>query len=131
MIQVRRQKDLWRVLTAWLAVLLVCSILPSTACGVPADATEEVKGLVGLYQGDQGRFLLRERGGTMELLYDVAPGEDEAVRSYTAFPLQRIDKDMYRLIESGPLGSRSTWVRFEHDGDWRIKHMNSIANILL
>lgn len=67
----------------------------------------------------------------MELLYDVAPGEDEAVRSYTAFPLQRIDKDMYRLIESGPLGSRSTWVRFEHDGDWRIKHMNSIANILL
>ena len=114
------EKGLWRIFTVWLAVALLCSVLPSTVCGAPADAAEEAKGLVGLYQGDTGRFLVREREGALELLYDVAPGADEVVKSYAAFPLQRIAGDVYRLFETGPLGSRKALVRFERDAEGRV-----------
>ena len=113
------KKVLRQIIANWLLVALVCLGLPLTAYGEqPQNTANDATELLGLYQDNMGRFLLRERDGTLELLYDVKHSADEEFKDYVVFSLQRIGRDDYRLIEDGLLGCR-VLVRFERDAQGR------------
>lgn len=112
------KKTLWKIIATWLVIALVYLGLPLTAYAEQwQNPANEVKELLGLYQGNEGRVLLREREGMLEMLYDEKGGEDE-IKDYVAFSLQRIAGDDYRLIEDGLLDGHAL-VRFERDAEGR------------
>ena len=113
-----RKKTVWQIIVTWLFVALVCLGLPLTAYAEKQDTAKEGKELLGLYQGTGGRFLLRERDGMLELLYDVKRDIDEPVKDDVIFPLQRIAGDDYRLLDNGLVDGHAL-VRFERDAEGR------------
>lgn len=113
------KKTLWQVITAWLFIALIYSSLPLSVYGAPEDTAKETKELLGLYQRDAERFIVRERDGALEVLYDVNHSTDEVFKDYEAFPLQKIAGDSYQLIGDGALGAASDLVNFQRDADGR------------
>ena len=106
-------------LKAVLFLLLFCLALPAAVYGAPAKPDKEIAVLLGLYQHDAGRFLIRERDGNLEMLYDVNPGKNELVRDYAAYPLRRSSGDLYRWNGKGPLGDRTAQAGFRRDSAGR------------
>ena len=102
-----------------MVLLISCLALPLTGFATPAEIDKEVAGLLGLYQGDTGRFLIRERDGALELLYDVNPGKDEIVQNYAAYPLRQVSGEVYRWIGKGPLADQLALARFRRDKEGR------------
>ena len=102
-------------LRAILLLLVLCLALPAAVQGAPAEPGQEITTLLGLYQHASGRFLLRERNGELEMLYDINPGEGEIVREYSVLPLRRFGGDAFRLVENGPLQHLGAIARFQRD----------------
>ena len=102
-------------LRAILLLLVLCLALPATVQGAPAEPGQELANLLGLYQHASGRFLLRERNGELEMLYDINPGEGEIVREFSVLPLRRLGGDAFRLVENGPLQHLGAIARFQRD----------------
>jgi len=102
-----------------MVLLLFCLALPLPGFAASVDQGKDVEGLLGLYQGDSGRFLIRERDGSLEMLYDVNPGKDEVVKDYAAYPLIRTAGDVFRWIGRGPLADQLALARFQRDSQGR------------
>lgn len=100
-------------------LLLICLLLPAAALGAPAAAAPETAALLGLYQNETGRFLVRERDGQLEMLYDVAPGQDEVVREYAVYPLRLAAGPLYRWNGLSPFGAPTALLGFRRDGGGR------------
>lgn len=75
--------------------------------------------LLGMFeQGDQ-RFLVRERAGQLELVFDASDRVDNPFALYSAFPLRLQSANSYQLIAYGPLRKETATVRFEQDRQGR------------
>jgi D-alanyl-D-alanine dipeptidase len=106
-------------LATLLVLLVFCLAFPLAAYGAPAEPAKDSAGLLGLYQNDSGRFLIRERDGNLEMLYDVNPGKDEIVQDYAVYPLRQTAGDGYRWIGNGPLANQLALARFQRDAAGR------------
>ena len=108
----------------WVRMVLLVLFLAMPLSGfaaAPLEQDKDLVGLLGLYQADSGRFLVRERDGNLEMLYDVNPGKDEIVQDYAVYPLRRTAGDVYRWIGKGPLTDQLALMRFHRDADgWGI-----------
>ena len=107
----------WFLPSVRMVLLLFCLVVPLSGFAAPADQDKDIAGVLGLYQADSGRFLIRERDGTLEMLYDVNPGKDEIVHDFAAYPLRRTSGDVYRWIGKGPLTDQIALMRFQRDAD--------------
>ena len=75
--------------------------------------------LLGMFeQGDQ-RFLVRERAGQLELVFDASDKAENPFSLYSAYPLLRQSANSYRLLAYGPLGKETETVNFEQDRQGR------------
>lgn len=102
----------------WMAVVLAFHVQALAMSEAPADAPSHTKALLGLYQGEIGRFLIRERDGILELLFDEKPGDDEEIKDYQAYPLHRITENAYSFNGNGPAGWSAAMI-FERDAEDR------------
>ena len=113
------KSDGWKLIAMCLVAACGFFVLPLKADGAagakPETIPEATRQLLGLYQGDGGRFLVRERDGVLEMLFEVEPGGGEAIKDFTVFPLREIAGDVYRLIGDGPGQVRRETVRFTRD----------------
>ncbi|MDR7868492.1 MAG: M15 family metallopeptidase [Sporomusaceae bacterium] len=71
--------------------------------------------IIGLYEGDGDRFLLRENDGRVELVYDRGDKDGPAFLVYIVYPLQSVARDEYQLEAVSPLGRASGPVSIERD----------------
>ena len=110
----RRDRQNFLVKTV-LILLMFCLALPAAVHGAPAGPDKAAAALLGLYQNDTGRFLIRERDGNLEMLYDVDAGVNDGIRDYAAYPLRRLSGDLFRWSGKGPLGDRTAQAKFQRD----------------
>ena len=101
----------------WLATVAVIALL---SLSLPAYAASPVippaiKQIIGLYEGDGDRFLLRENDGRVELLYARGDKSEAAFSVYVVYPLQAGAGGEYRLDAVSPLGKASGTVSIERD----------------
>ena len=86
--------------------------------GFAADATPpaEYRNLIGRYENSNERFLIREREGQLELLYDTAgkAGENPFL-TYVTYPLRLKVSDYWQLLQYGPSHKEIASVKFERD----------------
>ena len=105
-------------LRMWFAAIML-AIIFSIALPVNAaqDVPQALKQIIGLYEGGGERFLLRENGGRVELVYDLSDnGTPFSVCA--VYPLQAMTGDEYRLEAPNPLGRVSGGIRImrDHEG---------------
>lgn len=107
----------WLGLRVWLTAaavaLVLVVVLPVSAA--PADISPALKQIIGLYESDQGRFLLRETDGRVEMVYDLSERNAPAFSVYSLYPLQAVSADEYRLNIANPLGSVSGTISIKRD----------------
>lgn len=98
--------------------LAFCLLLPGIAWGEPADAPQNMKLLFGEYTDGQQPFLVRERAGSLELLF--AKGKDAAgVTVYDVQTLESAGGGQYRWLKAEEGGLRLVMVRFLRDASAR------------
>lgn len=98
------------------AVLLVQNLPVQAAAVEPRECPKDLKYLLGMYYGNGEQFVIRERGGELELLYRTTREDYKFARS-NQFPLKKERFDSYTLLEAGPMNNTETSVRFERDPD--------------
>jgi len=107
---------LGRTIAAVIIAVAIVSGIPIAALGAPASAVPEVNGLLGLYESNGERFLIRERDGVLEMLYDSRGGSESLLTSYTGYPLYSTSTGRgYQLVCSSPLGKYVGAVTWERD----------------
>lgn len=111
----RQIARLWRVLTTVVIMALIVAGVPAATYGSPGSQASEVNGLLGLYKNGGEHFLIRERDGVLEMLYDSDSGQESLLTAYTAYPLNWVSKNSYRLVCAGPLGKLTGIVTFKRD----------------
>lgn len=98
-----------------LCVLVLMQVLPVQAGALePRACPKDLKYLLGLYYGNGEQFVIRERGGELELLYRTTR-EDYKFANSNQFPLKKERFDAYKLLEAGPMNNTEASVRFERD----------------
>lgn len=104
-------------LRAWLTVVVVAAVLAlfSPVFAAIPDIPPAVKHIIGLYERDGNRFLLRENDGRMEMVYDLGDKNGSFFFVYAVYPLQALGGDEYRLDLTSPLGTISGKVNIERD----------------
>lgn len=102
-------------------VTLLALFLSSLAVGAPQPVSDEIRGLIGLYEKNGDRLLVREQSGQLELLFATGGEKDQWIQHYALYPMEKIDFHTYRLLASSPLGQRQGTVRFDRDaGGWGV-----------
>ncbi len=112
-------RKIWKVLIGCLVIMMACSAQVLTAYCMPASVNDETRELLGLYQNGRDRFLIRERDGVLELLYDTNPRDGEVIKTYVTFPMEKVSDNYYRLVGNGPQESQSSTVKFDRDAAGR------------
>ncbi len=108
-----------RHLLAGLAAgLLLCvrTGMGAVQAAVPADAPKDVKHILGFYYGNGENIIIRENGGSLELLYRFSK-EDKSFAGANVYPLKKQHFDAYTLTEAGPMSATEAKVSFERDPD--------------
>lgn len=101
--------------------LLTALLLSGLASGAPQPVSDEVRGIIGLYEKNGDRLLIRERSGHLELLFATGGEQDQWLEHYALYPLEKVDFHTYRLQAFSPLGQRQGTVRFHRDaGGWGV-----------
>lgn len=102
---------------ALLCVSLFSQVALSYASNVePKECPKELKYLLGMYYGNREQFIIRERGGELEILYRTTR-EDYKFAKSNHFPLKKEKFDSYTLLEAGPMNNSEVAVRFERDAN--------------
>lgn len=111
---------------AWLrgvsAILVVLSCLTgllTLAVPVPVQGATIAAPLVGLYENGTERFLIRERAGQLELIFDATDKTENMFTRYAAYPLVS-NNGSYRLLSFGPMRKESAVVTLAPDAKERI-----------
>lgn len=113
------RKRLGKVLIGCLVIIMACYAQAVTAYCMPASVNDDTRELLGLYQNGKARFLIRERDGALEMLYDTKAEAGELIKSYVTFPMEKVSDNDYRLVENGPQGLQRYKVHFERDAAGR------------
>lgn len=102
-----------------LAITLIVSVglTMSAMSAMAADAASQsaTRGLIGMYVQGAERFLVRERAGQIEVLYDTGDQVDTMFAAYAGYPLQPVVTDTFQLLSYSPLRREAVPVRFERD----------------
>ncbi|HWR30691.1 MAG TPA: M15 family metallopeptidase [Negativicutes bacterium] len=109
-------------LTRWvrgLAITLIVSVglTVSAMPAMSADAASQsaTRGLIGMYVQGAERFLVRERAGQLEMLYDTGDRVETMFAAYSGYSLQPVAADTFQLLSYSPLRKEAVPVRFERD----------------
>ncbi len=107
----------WLRQRVWLAAAAVALVLAAAlpVSAAPADISPALKQIIGLYESDEGRFLLRETDGRVEMVYDLSERSGPAFSVYAVYPLQAVSADEYRLNLANPLERVSRTVNIKRD----------------
>lgn len=107
----------WFMTKVWLAAFAVALVLAvvSPVSSAPADISPAVKQIIGLYEGNEGRFLLRETNGRVEMVYDLSEREGSTFSVYAVYPFQSVSGDEYRLNIANSFGTVSGIVSIKRD----------------
>ena len=113
-------------MTLWarrVAISLIVSAVLASAT-LPAVAAEAVgqsatSGLIGMYVQGAERFLIREKAGRLELLYDTEERAEAMFSSYAGYPLQPGASDRFQLLSYGLLRKESIPIQFVRDSRGR------------
>lgn len=92
---------------------LLAAVFPVNAA--PRDIPPTIKGLIGLYEGEGTRFLLRENNGRVEMVYDLGNSSERAFSVYAVYPLLTVSDNEYQLNMASPLGRVSGRISIERD----------------
>ena len=76
--------------------------------------------LLGMFEKDDARLLVRERAGQLELVFDASTKTETPFDSYSTYPLQILSGSRYRLLAYGPLRRESAVVTFQQDNQGRV-----------
>ena len=110
-----------RTWSNWLrgAVVIMISVMlagsADFASAEPIEGLSSRTQLVGMYENGLERFLIRERAGNLELIYDTETRPDSVFSTYSSFPLVARAVNSYRLLSYGPLAKQAVTVVFERD----------------
>jgi serine beta-lactamase-like protein LACTB len=108
----------YKFLNTIMLFLSFCLLLPGIAWGEPADAPQNMKLLFGQYTDGQQIFLVREKAGNLELLFEKDKNEaGETV--YDVQPLETVSGGQYRWLKTEDGGLRLVMVRFLRDASGR------------
>ena len=114
-------------LRIWLrgaVVLLVCFVwLTGSATCVVANPVPEINAisqLAGLYENGKDRFLIRERAGQLEMIFDAADKSDNQFARYAAYPLLLQADKSYRVLLVGPVRQEMLVATFARDALGRV-----------
>ena len=115
-----------RKMFAWLrgasSVLMVLFCLTgclTLAVPAPVHGATTASHLVGLYENGTDRFLIRERAGQLELIFDATDKAENMFARYAAYPLVS-NSGSYQLLSFGPLRKDSVVVMLEPEAKGRI-----------
>jgi D-alanyl-D-alanine dipeptidase len=101
-----------RLVLTILAILLAV-VLPVNAA--PPDIPPGIKQLIGLYEAEGTRFLLRENDGRVEMVYDLGGEDGPAFSVYAVYPLQTVADNEYQLNIVSPLEQASGRISIGRD----------------
>mgnify|MGYP003613254042 CR=1 FL=1 len=111
---------------AWLrgvsAILVVLSCLTgllTLAVPVPVQGATIAAPLVGLYENGTERFLIRERAGQLELIFDATDKTENMFTRYAAYPLVS-NNGSYRLLSFSPVRKETAILTLAPDAKGRI-----------
>ncbi len=102
----RTMRKEWRGLRDFLLVVVCCFWLIGPCSASP---------LVGMFEQGDRRFLVRERAGQLELIFDASDNAENQFSRYSAYPLLRQSTNIYQLLTYGPLRKETATVSFEQD----------------
>lgn len=98
--------------------IVMTVLLTGTAAFVSAESGNNlatIHQLVGLYETGAERFLIRERAGNLELIYDAGTRTNAVMETYVIYPLLSGSSGSYRLLSYGPMRKASAEVAFVRD----------------
>lgn len=106
----------------WLRLLALVTIISLALAGPLTPAYCENSGslpdatlLTGMYGNDTERFLIRERAGQLELLYDTDTKAEATFAVFVSFPLSEVAPSRYSLLSYSPLRRETAAVWFDKD----------------
>ncbi len=103
-----------------LLVILSCLTgLLTVAAAAPMQAATVNHRLIGLYENGKDRFLVREREGQIELIFDATEKAENMFSRYAAYPLVN-NSGSYQLLSFGPMRKEVLDVILEPDSKGRI-----------
>jgi D-alanyl-D-alanine dipeptidase len=108
-----------RSVSSILVILFCLTGLPTLAATAPAQGATTASPLVGLYENRTDRFLIRDRAGQLELIFDATDKAENLFALYAAYPLIS-NCGTYQLLSFGPIRKDSVIVTLEPDAKGRI-----------
>lgn len=105
--------------SSFMVILSCLTGLLTFVAAAPAQGVPAVHRLVGLYENGKEHFLIRERAGQLELIFDTTDKAENVFSRYAAYPLVS-NGVSYQLLSFGPMRKEVLDAILEPDAKGRI-----------